>query len=154
MAANALRCLALCHRDFEAAARRVRRRRGAASTGDDAGGEAMCLAASSASSTRCATTCRRRSRRPARGVKARAHARGIFAIEPPPRPEDAQPPPSSSPPRAGISKVRMVTGDHLATAKAIATQAGIYDEARGDLVLEGPQFRAMSRPASTRRSAT
>jgi hypothetical protein len=37
----------------------------------------------------------------------------------------------------------MVTGDHLATAKAIAKQAGIYDEARGDIVMEGPEFRAL-----------
>ena len=38
----------------------------------------------------------------------------------------------------------MVTGDHLATARAIATQAGIYSAERGDLVLEGPVFRTMT----------
>ena len=51
--------------------------------------------------------------------------------------------------------VRMVTGDNLETAKAIATECGIYDPNReyrpppgapagehGDLAMEGPEFRA------------
>ena len=51
--------------------------------------------------------------------------------------------------------VRMVTGDNLETAKAIATECGIYDPERkyrpapgmttcehGDLAMEGPDFRA------------
>lgn len=51
--------------------------------------------------------------------------------------------------------VRMVTGDNLETAKAIATECGIYDPKRkyrpppgvatcedGDLAMEGPDFRA------------
>ncbi|CAN0431933.1 unnamed protein product, partial [Discosporangium mesarthrocarpum] len=37
----------------------------------------------------------------------------------------------------------MVTGDNIHTAKAIATQCGIYDPVSG-LALEGPEFRAMS----------
>lgn len=42
---------------------------------------------------------------------------------------------------AGV-KVRMVTGDNMMTASAIATQCGIKSE--GGLVLEGPKFRQMS----------
>ncbi|KAK9477016.1 hypothetical protein V1514DRAFT_145018 [Lipomyces japonicus] len=42
--------------------------------------------------------------------------------------------------RAGVV-VRMVTGDNLITAKAIATECGIYTE--GGLVLEGPKFRSL-----------
>ena len=42
---------------------------------------------------------------------------------------------------AGV-KVRMVTGDNVFTASAIATQCGI--KTKGGLVLEGPQFRQMS----------
>lgn len=41
---------------------------------------------------------------------------------------------------AGV-KVRMVTGDNLVTARAIAIECGIY---RGGLVMEGPQFRNLS----------
>ena len=37
--------------------------------------------------------------------------------------------------------VRMVTGDNLLTAKAIAEECGIYTE--GGLVMEGPQFRRL-----------
>ncbi|KAJ3161363.1 hypothetical protein HDU86_007145 [Geranomyces michiganensis] len=42
---------------------------------------------------------------------------------------------------AGI-RVRMVTGDNLVTAKAIATECNIYTE--GGVAMEGPQFRKMS----------
>lgn len=42
---------------------------------------------------------------------------------------------------AGI-KVRMVTGDHVNTAKEIGSRAGIYRE--GDVALEGPEFRKMT----------
>lgn len=40
---------------------------------------------------------------------------------------------------AGI-KVRMVTGDNLVTAKAIAMEVGIIDEEEEHLVMEGPEF--------------
>ncbi|CAM9721418.1 unnamed protein product, partial [Hapterophycus canaliculatus] len=43
---------------------------------------------------------------------------------------------------AGIM-VRMVTGDNIATAKAIATECGIYDPGYG-VALEGPAFRKMT----------
>lgn len=39
--------------------------------------------------------------------------------------------------------VRMVTGDNIITAKAIATECGIYSE--GGLALEGQEFRKMTR---------
>ena len=39
--------------------------------------------------------------------------------------------------------VRMVTGDNLLTAKAIAEECGIYTP--GGIVIEGPQFRRMSK---------
>lgn len=42
--------------------------------------------------------------------------------------------------RAGIT-VRMVTGDNVTTARAIARKCGILVESRGDTVLEGPEFR-------------
>jgi Ca2+-transporting ATPase len=42
--------------------------------------------------------------------------------------------------RAGVT-VRMVTGDNVATAKAIATECGIYT---GGIVMEGPEFRKLS----------
>lgn len=38
--------------------------------------------------------------------------------------------------------VRMVTGDNVVTARAIATECGIYTE--GGLVMEGPSFRKLS----------
>lgn len=44
--------------------------------------------------------------------------------------------------RAGVF-VRMVTGDNILTAKAIATECGIFT--RGGIVMEGPRFRALSR---------
>ncbi|KAK6335680.1 plasma membrane calcium [Orbilia brochopaga] len=43
--------------------------------------------------------------------------------------------------KAGIT-VRMVTGDNVVTAKAIATECGIYSE--GGIVMEGPAFRQLS----------
>lgn len=39
--------------------------------------------------------------------------------------------------------VRMVTGDNLLTAKAIATECGIYTE--GGIIMEGPTFRKMGK---------
>lgn len=39
--------------------------------------------------------------------------------------------------------VRMVTGDNLITAKAIATECGIYT--KGGIVMEGPTFRKLSK---------
>ncbi|KAF3309982.1 plasma membrane calcium [Orbilia oligospora] len=45
--------------------------------------------------------------------------------------------------KAGIT-VRMVTGDNVVTAKAIATECGIYSE--GGVVMEGPDFRQLSQP--------
>lgn len=44
--------------------------------------------------------------------------------------------------RAGVT-VRMVTGDNLTTAKAIAKECGIYQP--GSIVMEGPEFRNLSR---------
>ncbi|KAK6544497.1 plasma membrane calcium [Orbilia ellipsospora] len=43
--------------------------------------------------------------------------------------------------KAGIT-VRMVTGDNVVTAKAIASECGIYSE--GGIVMEGPDFRQLS----------
>ena len=43
---------------------------------------------------------------------------------------------------AGVM-VRMVTGDNVSTAKAIATECGIYTDG---IIMEGPQFRRLSRP--------
>jgi P-type Ca2+ transporter type 2C len=43
--------------------------------------------------------------------------------------------------RAGVM-VRMVTGDNIHTAKAIARDCGILRE--GGVALEGPNFRAMT----------
>lgn len=40
--------------------------------------------------------------------------------------------------------VRMVTGDNLATAKAIALDAGILSNNQDDIVMEGSEFRKMS----------
>lgn len=44
--------------------------------------------------------------------------------------------------RAGVV-VRMCTGDNLATAVAISKKCGIYDQSRGDIALEGKDFREM-----------
>lgn len=45
---------------------------------------------------------------------------------------------------AGVT-VRMVTGDNIETAKAIARECGIYDDSEGSehLVMEGPTFRKL-----------
>jgi P-type Ca2+ transporter type 2C len=43
--------------------------------------------------------------------------------------------------RAGV-KIRMVTGDNVSTAKAIAEECGILHD--GGIVLEGPEFRKLS----------
>jgi P-type Ca2+ transporter type 2C len=45
--------------------------------------------------------------------------------------------------RAGVT-VRMVTGDNLLTAKAIAEECGILSDNASDVVMEGPDFRALS----------
>ena len=45
--------------------------------------------------------------------------------------------------KAGIT-VRMVTGDNLLTARAIATQRGIYTPGMGGIIMEGPEFRKLS----------
>uniref|UniRef100_A0A7S1W838 Cation-transporting P-type ATPase N-terminal domain-containing protein n=1 Tax=Neobodo designis TaxID=312471 RepID=A0A7S1W838_NEODS len=50
---------------------------------------------------------------------------------------------------AGLT-VRMVTGDNIHTARAIATKCGFYEENGFDLAMTGPEFRHMSehdRPA-------
>ncbi|PVU94582.1 hypothetical protein BB561_002417 [Smittium simulii] len=44
--------------------------------------------------------------------------------------------------KAGVM-VRMVTGDSLITARAIATQCGIYTPGMGGIVLEGKHFRSL-----------
>jgi P-type Ca2+ transporter type 2C len=44
--------------------------------------------------------------------------------------------------RAGVV-VRMVTGDNMVTARAIATECGIYT--KGGLIMEGPAFRKLSK---------
>ncbi|KAF9690825.1 hypothetical protein EKO04_011203 [Ascochyta lentis] len=44
---------------------------------------------------------------------------------------------------AGVT-VRMVTGDNMQTARAIATECNIYTE--GGVVMEGPEFRRLSEP--------
>ena len=44
--------------------------------------------------------------------------------------------------RAGIN-VRMVTGDNVITARAIARECGII-KSEDDLVIEGPAFRKMT----------
>ncbi|KAJ1679147.1 plasma membrane calcium, partial [Spiromyces aspiralis] len=44
---------------------------------------------------------------------------------------------------AGIT-VRMVTGDNPLTARAIATQCGIYTPGMGGIIMEGPKFRKLT----------
>ena len=64
---------------------------------------------------------------------------GVIGIQDPLRPGVAQA--VSECQKAGIL-VRMVTGDNLMTAKAIAEECGIYTE--GGVVMEGPIFRDLS----------
>lgn len=68
-------------------------------------------------------------------------ASGIFALEDPLRPEVVEAIQQCH--RAGIT-VRMVTGDNLATAKAIAAKAGIilpHQVNDDDMCMEGQEFR-------------
>jgi Ca2+-transporting ATPase len=51
--------------------------------------------------------------------------------------------------RAGVV-VRMVTGDNILTAKAIAKECGIYTPATGGIVMEGPVFRKMDEAEMTK----
>lgn len=66
---------------------------------------------------------------------------GIFGIKDPLRPgvidavKDCQ--------KAGVV-VRMVTGDNILTARAIATECGIYSPETHGLAMEGPVFRRLS----------
>ncbi|KAK2757252.1 plasma membrane calcium [Arachnomyces sp. PD_36] len=66
---------------------------------------------------------------------------GIVGIQDPVRP--GVPDAVAKCKHAGVM-VRMVTGDNVVTAKAIATECGIYKDG---LVLEGPVFRAMNEAA-------
>ena len=63
----------------------------------------------------------------------------IVGIEDPVRPE--VPDAIKQCQRAGIT-VRMVTGDNINTARAIATKCGIIKPGDGHLVMEGKQFNA------------
>lgn len=65
---------------------------------------------------------------------------GIFGIQDPVR--DEVPGAVSRCHQAGIN-VRMVTGDNLITAKAIAKKCNIFSEERGDLAMLGPDFTNM-----------
>ncbi|MCJ1314128.1 hypothetical protein MMC25_007808 [Agyrium rufum] len=65
---------------------------------------------------------------------------GIVGIQDPLRPNVIEAVRSCQ--RANVF-VRMVTGDNLLTAQAIATECGIYTE--GGIVMEGPVFRRLSR---------
>lgn len=66
---------------------------------------------------------------------------GIVGIQDPVRP--GVPEAVAKCKHAGVM-VRMVTGDNVVTAKAIATECGIYNDG---LVLEGPKFRALDEAA-------
>jgi Ca2+-transporting ATPase len=66
---------------------------------------------------------------------------GIVGIKDPIRPETAE---AVRLLRGAGVVVRMVTGDNVLTAQAIAKEAGILDDSDGGLVLEGPVFRKMS----------
>eukprot|EP00834_Sanchytrium_tribonematis_P003610 NODE_145_length_15762_cov_0.655238.p2 type:complete len:910 gc:universal NODE_145_length_15762_cov_0.655238:6165-3436(-) len=64
---------------------------------------------------------------------------GIFGIEDPLRPEVTHAVQKCH--KAGVI-VRMVTGDNINTAKAIASKCGIY--IKGGICMEGPQFRELN----------
>ncbi|KAJ2778880.1 plasma membrane calcium [Coemansia javaensis] len=66
---------------------------------------------------------------------------GVFAIEDPLR--DGVTDAVRRCQSAGIV-VRMVTGDNMLTARAIATQCGIFTPGMGGIILEGPKFRRLS----------
>ncbi|KAJ1957938.1 plasma membrane calcium [Dispira parvispora] len=66
---------------------------------------------------------------------------GVFGIEDPLRPGVIESVEMCK--NAGVM-VRMVTGDNVHTARAIATQCGIYKPEEGGLIMEGPHFRALS----------
>lgn len=51
--------------------------------------------------------------------------------------------------RAGVV-VRMVTGDNILTAKAIAQECGIYTPSTGGVVMEGPVFRKLDEAEMTK----
>lgn len=64
---------------------------------------------------------------------------GLVGIQDPVRP--GVPEAVAKAKHAGV-KTRMVTGDNVITARAIATECGIYTE--GGIVMEGPKFRKLS----------
>ena len=64
---------------------------------------------------------------------------GVVGIQDPVRP--GVPEAVQKAKHAGVT-IRMVTGDNLITAQAIATECGIYTE--GGIVMQGPVFRALS----------
>ncbi|GBG69946.1 hypothetical protein CBR_g4773 [Chara braunii] len=64
---------------------------------------------------------------------------GVLGLQDPPRPGVAKAVETCE--KAGIA-VRMVTGDNLGTARAVAKQCGIWKP--GDLCVEGPVFRKWS----------
>ncbi|PIA12703.1 calcium ATPase, partial [Coemansia reversa NRRL 1564] len=66
---------------------------------------------------------------------------GIFAIEDPLR--DGVTDAVRRCQNAGLV-VRMVTGDNMLTARAIATQCGIFTPGMGGMILEGPKFRKLT----------
>ncbi|TGZ76872.1 putative calcium-transporting ATPase 2 [Ascodesmis nigricans] len=66
---------------------------------------------------------------------------GIVGIQDPLR--DGVPQAVAECKKAGVF-VRMVTGDNVNTAKAIAAECGIYTPENGGIVMEGPTFRNLS----------
>ncbi|KAI8869032.1 calcium-translocating P-type ATPase [Ramicandelaber brevisporus] len=66
---------------------------------------------------------------------------GLFGIEDPLR--DGVPEAVALCQKAGV-QVRMVTGDNIMTAKAIAGQCGIYTPDNGGIAMTGPQFRQLT----------
>lgn len=67
---------------------------------------------------------------------------GIVGIQDPLRPEVKQAVANCR--RAGVI-VRMVTGDYIKTAKAIAKECGILDESLGETAIEGKDFAALDK---------